>query len=109
MKATAPWGGTPAAKSLPVRSILGGRNAMTVFCDYEHRVELEEAGRNTHTVQLPLPADANLTSEFGPYSKYWVLDVETVPASAQRASFLLPVYPAVTESDRALAPAPIIP
>jgi hypothetical protein len=77
----------------PVPGIMGsGRQAMTVWSAWEHCVEVD--GHGEMTVQLPLPSDANLTSEFGPFSKYWVLDVETVPPSAARASFVLPVYPA---------------
>ena len=77
----------------PVRSVSGGRNAMTVFCGFEHRLEVDGTGGGDMPVRFPLPADSTLTTAFGPFSKYWVLDVESVPAG-ERASFLLPVYPA---------------
>jgi hypothetical protein len=76
----------------PVGSISGGRNVMTVYCDHEYRVEVIGPGAGALTVRLPLPADPALTSEFGPYCKYWVLDVESVPPTGERTSFILPVY-----------------
>ena len=81
----------------PVGSISGGRNAMNVYSSYEHRVEVEGRGGGPVAIQLPLPADPDLTIQFGPFNRYWALDVESVPPGGERATFLLPIYPSTTE------------
>ena len=80
----------------PVKRLTGGTpSKMAIYSVYEHSVEVDGAREGSLPVRLPLPSwDPRFKIHFGPFNVYWVLDVETVPPGSERASFLLPIYPA---------------